>query len=123
MSINGYQVIDADGHIYLTEAGLLPYFAKEYYGEPVELEGISGLFPRNSAWSFVIHTKNKVQVREGRKKPNESPNAKRWVNFLEESGIEAAVIYASRLFHIGLIRDVDFSDLDFILGMDHERPR
>jgi uncharacterized protein len=109
MAIAGYRVLDADGHIYLTEAGLLPYFAKEYYGEPVELEGVSGLFPRNAAWSFVIHAKEKVRVPEGRKAPNESPDAAGWAKFLDDSGIDAAVIYPSRLFHIGLIRDVEYS--------------
>jgi predicted TIM-barrel fold metal-dependent hydrolase len=109
MSIAGYRVLDADGHIYLTESGLLPYFAKEYYGEPVELEGVSGLFPRNAAWSFVIHAKNKIKVPKGRKAPNESPDAEGWGKFLDDSGIDAAVIYPSRLFHIGLIRDVEYS--------------
>lgn len=109
MAIAGYRVLDADGHIYLTEAGLLPYFAKEYYGAPVELEGVSGLFPRNAAWSFVIHAKKKVQVPQGRKAPNESPDAAGWARFLDMSGIDAAVIYPSRLFHIGLIRDVEYS--------------
>jgi len=44
MSVNGYKVIDFDGHIFLTESVLSPYFAKAYYGRPVEIVGISGLF-------------------------------------------------------------------------------
>jgi uncharacterized protein len=109
MSVNGYKVIDFDGHIFLTESDLAPYFAKAYYGRPVEIVGISGLFARGDTWHWRVTARNTFEVPEGKNAPAEDPDVHGWIDYLDHSGVDATVLYPSRLFHLSTVHDVDFA--------------
>ena len=109
MSVSGYNVIDFDGHIFMNESDLVPYFAKAYYGRPVELEGVSGLFARGDTWHWRVTARKPFAVPEGKNGPAEDPDVSGWIDYLDHSGVDATVLYPSRLFHLSTVHDVDFA--------------
>lgn len=88
-------ILDADGHIYENEPEIEAYFEGPYRG--LKRSKSFSLFPSLDGWprGFLL---------QGAEKVIETP-ADVWLNFLDRSKIEAAVLYPSAGLALGLIQD------------------
>lgn len=91
-------VIDADGHVLETDAELEPYFDGPYKGH--KRSGVFSIFPSLDGWprGFV----------RGLDKVNHA-TAGVWIEFIEGSKIDAAVLYPTAGLSFGLIQDPDWA--------------
>jgi hypothetical protein len=91
-------VIDADGHVLETDAELEQYFDGPYKGH--KRSGVFSIFPSLDGWprGFV----------RGLDKVNRA-TADVWIEFIEGSKIDAAVLYPTAGLSFGLIQDPDWA--------------
>ena len=91
-------VIDADGHVLETDAELEQYFDGPYKGH--RRSGVFSIFPSLDGWprGFV----------RGLDKVNRA-TAEVWIEFIEGSKIDAAVLYPTAGLSFGLIQDPDWA--------------
>jgi len=91
-------VIDADGHVLETDAELEQYFEGAYKGH--KRSGVFSIFPSLDGWprGFV----------RGMDKVNRA-GADIWIEFIEGSKIDAAVLYPTAGLSFGLIQDPDWA--------------
>ena len=91
-------VIDADGHVLETDAELEQYFDGPYKGH--RRSGVFSIFPSLDGWprGFV----------RGLDKVNRA-TAEVWIEFIEGSKIDAAVLYPTAGLSFGLIQDSDWA--------------
>ena len=91
-------VIDADGHVLETDAELEQYFDGAYKGH--RRSGVFSIFPSLDGWprGFV----------RGLDKVNRA-TAEVWIEFIEGSKIDAAVLYPTAGLSFGLIQDPDWA--------------
>ncbi len=91
-------VIDADGHVLETDAELEPYFEGPYKNH--KRSGVFSIFPSLDGWprGFV----------RGMDKVNQA-TADIWIEFIEGSKIDAAVLYPTAGLAFGLIQDSDWA--------------
>ena len=91
-------VIDADGHVLETDAELEQYFDGAYKGH--RRSGVFSIFPSLDGWprGFV----------RGLNKVNRA-TAEVWIEFIEGSKIDAAVLYPTAGLSFGLIQDPDWA--------------
>ena len=91
-------VIDADGHVLETDAELEHYFDGPYKGH--RRSGVFSIFPSLDGWprGFV----------RGLDKVNRA-TAEVWIEFIEGSKIDAAVLYPTAGLSFGLIQDPDWA--------------
>ena len=96
--MNGVSVIDADGHVLETDAELEQYFEGSYKGH--KRSGVFSIFPSLDGWprGFV----------RGLEKINRT-GADNWIQFIEGSKIDAAVLYPTAGLSLGLIQDPDWA--------------
>jgi predicted TIM-barrel fold metal-dependent hydrolase len=91
-------VIDADGHVLETDTELEQYFDGPYKGH--RRSGVFSIFPSLDGWprGFV----------RGLDKVNRA-TADIWIEFIEGSKIDAAVLYPTAGLSFGLIQDPDWA--------------
>ncbi len=91
-------VIDADGHVLEQDAELVEYFEGPYKGH--KRSGVFSIFPSLDGWprGFV----------RGMEKVSRT-SAEVWLSFLDESKIDAAVLYPTAGLAFGLIQDSDWA--------------
>ena len=91
-------VIDADGHVLETDAELEQYFEGAYKGH--KRSGVFSIFPSLDGWprGFV----------RGMDKVNRA-GADIWIEFIEGSKINTAVLYPTAGLSLGLIQDPDWA--------------
>ena len=96
--MNDVQVIDADGHVLENDNELEDYFEGPYKG--VKRSGVFSIFPSLDGWprGFV----------RGLDKISRTP-ADVWIRFVEQSKLEAAVLYPTAGLSFGLIQDPDWA--------------
>ena len=89
--MNDVQVIDADGHVLENDNELEDYFEGPYKG--VKRSGVFSIFPSLDGWprGFV----------RGLDKISRTP-ADVWIRFVEQSKLEAAVLYPTAGLSFGL---------------------
>jgi len=96
--MNGVTVIDADGHVLETDAELEQYFDGPYTGH--KRTGTFSIFPSLDGWprGFVRGLDKVTKV-----------NADTWIQFIEGSRIDSAVLYPTAGLSFGLIQDPDWA--------------
>jgi len=96
--MNNVSVIDADGHVLETDAELEQYFEGPYQGH--KRSGVFSIFPSLDGWprGFV----------RGLDKVNRT-GADNWIEFIDGSKLDAAVLYPTAGLSLGLIQDADWA--------------
>lgn len=89
-----FPVIDADGHVVEVSQELREFLPSGFHKEEGKRE--YNLFPRDG-WMRGALTPRK----------RESPDARRWIEFLDACQIDATVLYPSGGLSLGLIHDAD----------------
>ena len=96
--MNSVSVIDADGHVLETDAELEQYFEGSYRGH--KRSGVFSIFPSLDGWPRgFVRDLEKIN-RTG---------ADNWIQFIEGSKIDAAVLYPTAGLSLGLIQDPDWA--------------
>jgi predicted TIM-barrel fold metal-dependent hydrolase len=96
--MDGIHVIDADGHILENDNEIAQYFEEPY--NQFKRSGVFSLFPSLDGWP-------RGWVR-GLDKVSHAP-ADVWLKFLDDSKIDAAVLYPTAGLSFGLIQDSDWA--------------
>jgi uncharacterized protein len=96
--MDGIHVIDADGHVLENDGELEQYFEEPYKNQ--RRSGVFSIFPSLDGWprGFV----------RGLDKVSRTA-ADVWLNFIEDSKIDAAVLYPTAGLSFGLIQDPDWA--------------
>jgi len=96
--MNDFHVIDADGHVLENEKEIELYFEGDYKG--VKRSGVFSIFPSLDGWprGFV----------KGLDKIN-TTTAETWIQFVDGSKLDAAVLYPTAGLSFGLIQDPDWA--------------
>ena len=95
-------VIDADGHVMESDRELLEYLEPPFRGHPELLT--FPFFPTLDGWHRQVR-----RVADGKNRTVEVPTAQDWLDFMDEAGIEKAVLYPTAGLGSGLIKDPDWA--------------
>ena len=98
----GRQIIDADGHIIERDTQIKEYLEEPYRGNP-DLLGVP-FFPTLDGFNRAAR-----RIADGKGKGMPQPDAKRWLAFLDDAGIEVSVIYPTNGLAYGLIKDKEWA--------------
>jgi predicted TIM-barrel fold metal-dependent hydrolase len=91
-----FPIIDGDGHVVEVDRDLKDYLPERSRAKDWNRE--YSFFPQDS-WSFGTGDRHRQEV----------PTADEWLQFMDQTGIAATVLYPSNALTHGLIRHVDWS--------------
>ena len=96
--MNDLHVIDADGHVLENEKEIELYFEGDYKG--VKRSGVFSIFPSLDGWPRgFVRGLDKIST----------TTAETWIQFVDGSKLDAAVLYPTAGLSIGLIQDPDWA--------------
>jgi uncharacterized protein len=96
--MNDLHVIDADGHVLENEKEIELYFEGDYKG--VKRSGVFSIFPSLDGWPRgFVHGLDKIST----------TTAETWIQFVDGSKLDAAVLYPTAGLSFGLIQDPDWA--------------
>ena len=98
----GRRIIDADGHIIERDARIKEYLEEPYRSNP-DLLGVP-FFPTLDGWNRAAR-----RVADGKGKGMPQPDAKAWLAFLDDAGVDASVLYPTNGLAYGLIKDREWA--------------
>lgn len=98
----GRQIIDADGHIIERDTRIKEYLEEPYRSNP-DLLGVP-FFPTLDGWNRAAR-----RVADGKGKGMPQPDAKAWLAFLDDAGVDASVLYPTNGLAYGLIKDREWA--------------
>ena len=92
------KVIDADGHVVERDQQIFKYLDPPFRGKE-DLLNVA-FFPSLDGWHRAAR-----RVADGKGRGMPSPQAKEWLAFLDEAGVEMSVLYPTGGLAYGLIKD------------------
>jgi len=96
--MNDLHVIDADGHVLENEKEIELYFEGDYKG--IKRSGVFSIFPSLDGWPRgFVRGLDKIST----------TTAETWIQFVDGSKLDAAVLYPTAGLSIGLIQDPDWA--------------
>ncbi len=96
--MNDLHVIDADGHVLENEKEIELYFEGDYKG--VKRSGVFSIFPSLDGWPRgFVRGLDKIST----------TTAETWIQFVDGSKLDAAVLYPTAGLSFGLIQDPDWA--------------
>ena len=96
--MNDFHVIDADGHVLESEKEIELYFEGDYKG--VKRSGVFSIFPSLDGWPRgFVKGLDKIST----------TTAESWIQFVDGSKLDAAVLYPTAGLSFGLIQDPDWA--------------
>ncbi len=101
---DGYRsrVIDADGHVIESDQEIFPYLPPPYRGAPQVLT--SPFFPTLDGFH-----RGARRIADGNYRTLDTPSAQDWLDYLDEAGIAATVLFPTAGLGFGLITDPDWA--------------
>jgi predicted TIM-barrel fold metal-dependent hydrolase len=98
----GRRIIDADGHIIERDVLIKEHLEEPYRSNP-DLLGVP-FFPTLDGWNRAAR-----RVADGKGKGMPQPDAKAWIGFLDNAGVDASVLYPTNGLAYGLIKDKEWA--------------
>ena len=96
--MNDLHVIDADGHVLENEKEIELYFEGDYKG--IKRSGVFSIFPSLDGWPRgFVRGLDKIST----------TTAETWIQFVDGSKLDAAVLYPTAGLSFGLIQDPDWA--------------
>src|SRR3989304_3900939 len=92
------RVIDADGHVVERDQQIFKYLDPPFRGKE-DLLNVA-FFPSLDGWHRAAR-----RVADGKGRGMPSPQAREWLAFLDEAGVEMSVLYPTGGLAYGLIED------------------
>ncbi len=96
------KVIDADGHVVERDEQLFKYLDAPFRGREDLLT--VPFFPSLDGWHRAAR-----RVADGKGRAMSSPQAKEWLAFLDEAGVEMSVLYPTNGLAYGLVKDREWA--------------
>jgi predicted TIM-barrel fold metal-dependent hydrolase len=97
-----YRVIDADGHVVERDDQIFKYLDEPFRGREDVLT--VPFFPSLDGWHRAAR-----RIADGKGRRMSAPQAKEWLAFVDEAGVEASVLYPTNGLAYGLIKDREWA--------------